>query len=341
MSIFSGVVAAKATVAEQYEKTNEIYQANKDKYDNARKNFEQAKDIFEKANKQLGKLKDENSTKELKQTTKDYLLSAISFAQSQLQVMKSRVENSEKGSIPFNAVTIIDGHTAQLEQLKGKVQMANSTQELRDVHKELKTIVVDINLETRYYLGIVLNNRTDNFIIKADNVSIRLDSAIEKLKAQGNDTTNLEKEVADFKNALKVAKESQTKTKELYSTHTGFATDGTVTNEKNANKFLEQGNKLQRETLKNLRHVGNQVIQFVKDLRKLVVNKGKANKNNDLDLIGAVTTTLTTGGVTTTPTRGGVTTTPTTGGVTTTLTTGGITTTLTTGGVTTTLTTTS
>lgn len=281
LSLFSGVVAAQATVGEQYEKTNEIYQANKDKYDNAKKNFEEAKDIFEKANKQLGKLKDEKSTEELKQNTKDYLLRAIEFAKSQLQVIKSRMDNSEKGSIPFNAVTIIDGHTAQLEQLKGKVEKANSTQELRDAHKELKKIVVDINLETRYYMGIVLNNRIDNFIIKADNVSIRLDSAISKLKAQGNETTNLEKEFADFKNAVKVAKESQTKTKELYAIHTGFANDGTVTNERNANKFLEQGNKLQRETLKNLRHAGNQVIQFVKYLRKLVVNKVKASTNNE------------------------------------------------------------
>lgn len=245
-------------------------------------------------------MKDEKSKEEVKQTAKDYLLGAIEFAQSQLQVMKSRVENSEKGSIPFNAVTIIDGHTAQLEQLKAKVETANSTKELRDAHKELKKIVVDINLETRYYMGIVLNHRIDNFVIKADNVSIRLDSAIEKLKAKGNDTTKLEKEVADFKDAVKNAKESRTKINDLYATHNGFANDGTVTNERNANKFLEQGNKLQKETIKDLRHAGNQVIQFVKDLRKLVVNKGKASKNDDLDLIGGVTTTLTTGGVTTT-----------------------------------------
>lgn len=285
LSLFSGVVAAQATVGEQYEKANEIYQANKDKYDNAKKNFEEAKDIFEKANKQLGKLKDEKSTEELKQNTKDYLLRAIEFAKSQLQVIKSRIENPEnKEFIPSDAIKIIDEHTVQLEQLKTNVEKANSTQELRNAHKELKQIVVDINLETRYYMGIVLNNRIDNFIIKADNVSKRLDSAISKLKAQGNDTTNLEKEFADFKNAVKVAKESQTKTKELYATHNGFDDYGTVTNERNANKFLEQGNKLQRETLKNLRHAGNQVIRFVKDLRKLVVNKVKASKNYEQDV---------------------------------------------------------
>jgi hypothetical protein len=299
LGLFSGVVAAQATAGEQYEKANERYQVNKDQYDNTRKKFEEAKDIFEKANKQLGNLKDEKSKDELKQKGKDYLLKAINLSESQLLVMKSRAENSEnKGSIPFNAIKIIDDHTAQLELLNAKVEKANSTQELRDVHKELKKIVVDINIETRYYMGIVLNHRIDNFSIKADNVSIRLDSAIQKLKAQGNDTTNLEKEVVDFKDAVKKAKESQSKTMELYATHKGFAADGTVTNENDAKKFLEQGNKLQRETIKDLRQAGNQVIKFVKDLRKLV-NKGKASKNDELDVIGTVTTSLSTGGVTT------------------------------------------
>jgi hypothetical protein len=317
LSLFSGVVAAQATAQEQYQKANERYQINKDKYDNTRKQFEEAKDLFEKANKQLGKLNDNKSKEELKSKTQEYLLRAINFSQSQLQVMKSRVENSEyKGSLLFNATKIIDGHTAQLDQLKGKVEKANSTQEFRDAHKELKTIVVDINLESRYYMGIVLNNRIDNFIIKADNVSIRLDSAVEKLK--GNDTSALEKEVADFKDAVKNAKESQNKTNKLYENHNGFDAYGTVTNEKNANKFLEQGNKLQKETIKDLRHAGNQVIQFVKDLRKLVANKGKASKNDELDVIGGVTTTRTIGRVTSTLTTGGVTTTHTAGGVTTT-----------------------
>jgi tetratricopeptide (TPR) repeat protein len=318
LSLFSGVVAAQATTKEQYEKANEIYQIKKGQYENTKKQFEDAKNIFEKANQQLGKLNDEKSKDELKQKSKDYLLRAINFTQSQLQVMRSRMENSEnKGVIPSNAITIIDGHTAQLELLKGKVDKANSTKELIAVHTELKKIVIDINLETRYYMGMVLNHRIDNFIIKADNnVSIRLDSAVEKLK--GNDTTKLEKEVDDFKKAIQTAKESHNKTKELYTTHKGFADDGSVKNENDAKKFLDQGNKLQRDTIRELRHAGNQVILFVKDLRKPFANKGKDGKNDELDVIGGGTETHTTGRVKTTPTTGGVTTTLTTGGVTTT-----------------------
>jgi len=302
LSLFSGVVAA-ASAKEQYEKANENYQINKNLYDNNRKQFEEAKNIFEKANKQLGKLNDEKSKDELKQKSKDYLLRAINFTQSQLQVMRSRMESSEnKGFIPSNAITIIDGHMAQLELLKGKVEVANSTKELIDIHTELKKIVIDINLETRYYIGIVLNHRIDNFIIKADSVSINLTSAIQKLNETGNDTTKLNKEFADFSNSVQKAKDSQNETKKLYATHKGFNDNGTVTNEKDAKKFLDQGNKLQRDTIRELRQAGNQVITFIKDLRQLVVNKGKLGKNDELNVIGGVTTTRTTGRVTTTHT---------------------------------------
>lgn len=319
LSLFSGVVAAQATAKEQYEKANEIYQIKKGQYENTKKQFEDAKNIFEKANKQFGKLNDEKSKDELKQKSKDYLLRAINFTQSQLQVMRSRMENSEnKGVIPSNAITIIDGHTAQLELLKGKVEKANSTKELIAVHTELKKIVVDINLETRYFIGIVLNHRIDNFILKADKVSINLSSAIQRLNENGNNTTKLEKEFAYFNAAVKKAKDYQNETIKLYGDHKGFDPNGAVTNEKDAKKFLDQGNKLQRDTIRELRQAGNQVITFVKGLRKLVVNKGKDGKNDELNAIGGVTTTRTTDKVKTTPTKGGVTTTLTTGGVTTT-----------------------
>jgi len=148
----------------------------------------------------------------------------------------------------------------------------------------------------------VLNHRIDNFIIKADSVSINLTSAIQKLNETGNDTTKLNKEFADFSNSVQKAKDSQNETKKLYATHKGFNDNGTVTNAKDAKKFLDQGNKLQRDTIRELRQAGNQVITFIKELRQLVVNKGKLGKNDELNVIGGVTTTRTTGRVTTTHT---------------------------------------
>ncbi len=254
LSLFTGIAMAKTPSDEQYEKTYKQYQIQKANYDNTRKEFEEARDLFEKAYKQLGNEKNNESNEELKDKARTYILKAINHTEAQLQVMKKRLENSEnKGVIVSNAIEVIDGHMAELEQLKGKVSAATTLKELKDAHKELKNIVTNINLETRYFMGIVLNYRTTNFISRANNVSAKLDTAIEKLKSDGKDTTKLEADAFEFRNKINEAKDLQGKTDSLFEAHSGFGSNGAVTNDSDARAFLKQANDLQRETIKKLK----------------------------------------------------------------------------------------
>jgi tetratricopeptide (TPR) repeat protein len=317
LSLFSGNVAAQAasgekTVKEQignareqyqsnkekYDNSKEQYQSNKEKYDNTKKQFEDAKDLFEKANRQLLDAKenksDNRSNEELKEKAREYILKAIDHTEAQLQVMKNRLDNENRGITASDATKIIDAHTAQLEDLKVKVDNATTIQEIRDLHKELAGIVAKINLETRYFIGIVLNNRIDNFINRADNVSVKVDDAIDKLDGQGKDT-KLNAQAADFKKKLEEAKDIQAKTMALFTTHSGFAADGTVTNENDARDFLKQANELQRENIMKLKEAGRQLIEFGRDFRKLVGPNVKVNDKGDLEVHGRPTTTLTGG----------------------------------------------
>ncbi|HMB46508.1 MAG TPA: hypothetical protein VKL21_11880 [Candidatus Methanoperedens sp.] len=322
LSLFSGNVAALeaprekivrdqiVNAKEQYQinkekndNTREQYQKNKEKYDDTRNQFEDAKNLFEKANRRLRDAKDNKSNEDLNEKAREYILKAIEHTEAQLEVMKNRLDNNENlGITASDATKIIDAHTAQLEELKVKVDNATTIQEIRDVHKELAGIVAKINLETRYFIGIELNRRIDNFINRADNVSVKVDDAIDKLDAQGKDTTKLKAEVADFKNRLEEAKDIQAKTIALFSTHSGFAADGTVTNEKDARDFLKQANELQRENIKKLKEAGRQLIEFGRDFRRLVGPNVKVNDKGDLEVDGHATTTLT-GGATATLTE--------------------------------------
>ena len=278
MSLFSGVAAAQ-TPGEQYQKIRQEYQIHKDKYYNTQKNFNAAKDLFEKANAKFRNAKDSESKEELALRAKDYLLRAIDLTASHLEVLKYRVELSEnKGVIPFDASKIIDSHTAQLEQLRTTVQQANTVQELVAPHKELKDMWVKIRLETRYYFEILLDNKIDNFLLKADNVSVRVDAAIQNLKSQGKDTTKLEEKAENYKNYVKEAKDNQNKTTGLLATHNGFASNGTVIDNKNAEAFLRQVDGMQKETIKKLKVASLQLINFVKEYKKL---SGKSRINGE------------------------------------------------------------
>ncbi len=315
LSLFSGTVAAQAesreAVREQIEKTREQikinkdkyddtreqYQKNKENYDDTRKQFQDAKDLFEKANRRLldGKFNksDNKSNEELMVKAREYILRAIDHTEAQLQVMKNRLDNAENRPImASDATKIIDAHTAQLEDLKVKVNNATTIQEIRDAHKELAGIVAKINLETRYFIGTVLNQRIENFINRADNVSVKVDNAIENLEAKGKDTTNLKAAATDFKNKLEEAKDIQAKTLALFATHSGFAADGTVTNEKDARDFLKQANELQRENIKKLKEAGRQLIEFGRDFRMLVGPNVRVNDKGDLEVNGGATVTL-------------------------------------------------
>ncbi|MFZ3059046.1 MAG: hypothetical protein WA102_04825 [Candidatus Methanoperedens sp.] len=300
LSLFSGIAAAQ-TPKEQYEKATEKYEKTKEKYEDTRENFEKAKKDFEKANRQFREGKDNKSKEELIIRTRDYLEKAIDHTVSQLNVLKSRVNNSEnKGILPFDASNNIDAHVAQLEQLKTKVEQANTTQEFKDSYQELKELYSNVRLETRYYYEIVLDNRIDNFITKADNVSAKIDTEIQKLKSQGKDTTKLEEMAASFNNLMKDAKDSQQKTSDLFASHNGFSSEGMVTDNKAAETFVKQADNSQKETVKKLKEASKKLLDFVKDFRKesggKVVVRGTgtlvANGSGRAVIEGNVTVTL-------------------------------------------------
>lgn len=268
VSMFSGIAMAQ-TPKEQYEKAKEQYQNAKARYEDTRDKFEKAQEAFETANRQFKLSKDEKSKEELILKTKEYLERAIDHSISSLNILKSRVEDSEnKGVIPFDASGNIDAHIARLEQLRTKVQQATTTEEFRDAYKELKDLWIKIRLETRYYYAIVLNHRIDNFITKADGVSAKIDSEIQKLKSQGKDTTKLEDMAARFNELVNEAKDSQKKTSDLFARHNGFSSEGIATDNKNAEDFLRQADTLQKDTIKKLKDASKKLLNFVRDWKK-------------------------------------------------------------------------
>ncbi len=283
LSLFSGTVAAQMPreqyekAKEQYEKTNEQYEKakeqywmHKEKYENTREKFEKSKELFEEASREFKDVKDDKSRNELKLRTGEYLERAIDHIIGYLETLKYRIELPENREIvPFNASNNIDAHIAQLEQLRAKVQQANTSQEFKDAHKELKYLWIKIRLEARYYFEIILNNRIDKFITKTGNVSTKVDAAIQNQKAQSKDTAKLEDHAEDYKNLVKEAIDNKKVTDDLLEIHTGFASDGTVTDNEVADESIHQIDDSQRETIKKLKSVSKQLIDFVRDFKKL------------------------------------------------------------------------
>ena len=276
LSMYSGVVAAQTP--------DDIYKQNMEKYQNTKKKLDDTRELFDKANSKLRNLNDVNSREELKIKTKDYLLSAIDHTRSHLEVLKTRVgQREDKSSIP-NANAIIDAHLAELDQIKADVEAAQTNQDFVAAHKKLKDLWEKIRLETRYYVGIILNQRIDNFITTTDDVRIRMDAAITNMTAAGKNVSKLEADKASFNKLVTEAIANQARTEELYNEHSGFADDGTVINATAARDFLKQFDASQRATIKSLKQASKEVLKFVKDYRQI--------SNGKLKIEGAATSTL-------------------------------------------------
>ncbi len=260
LSLFTGIVAAQTPV--EYEKAKEQYQAQKERFekikekvDDAKQNFEDAREKFREARNKFKSGKDRISREELKNKTREYLERAIDYMIRHLETQKKRIENAEnRGILPFNASNNIDKHIAQLEEIRVEVRQANTSDEFIKSARELEDIANKIRLETRYYVGILLNHKIDLFFAKADNISARMDAS-------------------KFNDLLKEAKDNHRKTLDLYAGHNGFDSNGAVTNNSDARAFLQEANGLQEDTLKKLKSASRHLLGFFKDDRKLLGGK--------------------------------------------------------------------
>jgi hypothetical protein len=278
LSMFSGVVAAQTP--------EDMYKQNMDNYQNTKKKLDAAQASFEQAYSKLRNLKDVKSREELKNKTRDYLLSAIDHTRSHLEVLKSRVGNGEIGTISFDPSAIIDAHIIELDQIKAKVEAAQTIPDYAAANRELKDLWVKIRLETRYYIGIVLNNRIDKFVTKTDNVTKSMDAAISKLNGNGTDTSKLVADEASFNQLVTEVRANQANTTGLFNAHKGFADNGTLTDANLARDFLRQGDASQRATIKSLKEVSKQVLKFVRDFRQISRGEIKVDGNATSTLSG-------------------------------------------------------
>jgi hypothetical protein len=256
-----------------------------EKYVNTEKKFEDAKQSFEKANKELRNSKDPKFQDELKKRTRTYIDGAIDTMVARLNILKYRLDLPEnKGLFTFDASKNVDADIAKLEQIRTKLQKADTPQEMRDIHRELKDTWNNISLETRYYFEIMLNHRIDSIITKAaDNVTIRLDKAIENRKSQNKDVTELQDDETKFTSLIADAQGTQQQISGLLANHSGFASDGTVTDNKAAGEFVRQVDKLQKESIQKLKAASRQLINFVRDFRKLSGGKISVDRSGELE----------------------------------------------------------
>lgn len=292
LSLFPGIAVAD-TPRERYPETKEPYRKmvekhseTKEQYRDAGDKFKDAEDRFKDARQNFRTSKDKDSRDKLKVRTGEYLGTGIDKMIAHLEVLKNRVEGSENDVIPFDAAANIDTHIAVLEEIRTKIQNAETAQEYVDSARDLKEQWDMIRLETRYAGGILINSKIDTFMAKSENVSERTDAIIQKMESDGKDTAKLERAIEKFNNLMIEAKENQQDVHDLYALHDGFDAEGMVTDEKSARSFLDEATRSQKETHKILKDAGKEVREFFKEARGHITKRAIVSGNGTLEADG-------------------------------------------------------
>ncbi len=267
---FASVASAQETgTSDQYSQT---YQTYKEKYIEAKDIYIQAKNEFESAKANYRTAKTKGNSEALLNSAKDYMVKAIDAMIAYLRLIEANANLAEnRGIAPYDASDNLNKYISELEQKKLEVQSATTKQELIDVGKSVKETWQNVRAEVKYYIGYVVNNRLEEFLIKANNASERIDSQIQTLKSKGIDTTKLESDLATYNEWVSKAETEYNSAKENYKTHGGFDTYGHVTNMKEADQFLNAADK-------NFRQANQYLIKAKNSLKEAIAELRKANK---------------------------------------------------------------
>jgi len=232
----------------------------KGKYTEAREGYKNAREDFVGAAEKFRKFRQANDSAIVLEKGKNFLLRATDGMMRYLEMLEKRVEVSKLGEEEKAEIK------AEIEQdaawLKGKqdaIKSATTKEELAAIAKEVKEYWNSIRGKTKSIAGQLLSSHTETMISKAENVSAKVEDAIEKLKEQGKDTSKLEGWLTDFNEKITLAKEANEKAKEKFKE---------IKDIKDAEKLFREGHEFVKEANKYLREAYSILRDIFKELRK-------------------------------------------------------------------------
>jgi len=177
------------------------YQNGKDQHIDSRQDLLNARDRFRNA-------KTPENRQELQIAAQNHLVRTVDRMIARLELLRERLEIAEQqDTAPEGASVAIDTHIRTLEGLKSDATSAEGAdialvaQSIRD---EWRTIRADI---PRYTAQIIIA-RTGQFVVKAENLSDRINGTIEDLAGQSVDTADLSRQLDDFDSRIDCVKEN-------------------------------------------------------------------------------------------------------------------------------------
>ena len=192
---------------------------------------------------------------------KDFLLKADKAMVGYLEMVRAYVEGepSLSDTERENIIRELDSYISWLEEKQPEIEGATTKKELVAIAGTVRNKWLEIRPATKRIVGQVMNAKVLWVINNAETASVKVEDAIEQLKEQGKDTTDLEAWLDDFNTKIDLAKEKHQAAKEKYAE---------ISDVRDADKLFREGNAFVKEANQYLRSAYKDLKKIVKDLRK-------------------------------------------------------------------------
>ncbi len=172
-----------------------------------------------------------NVSKAYLDTTIEYMITTLNETTTVLEENNGDEEQIE----------LMKGYIADLEDAKEELEDAETRKDLADIAKSVRETWREANKDLNLSKAIHLVRNLENYIVKADRTSERLDAEISRLKESGVDTSDAEEMLDEYKSLVEDASEYLDLAKDKYQDDTTEAASYVqlaITSIKEANDVL-------------------------------------------------------------------------------------------------------
>ena len=211
------------------------YRTAKQRIVTVRNDYADAKKDFQDLKIKINNKKVSADSEEASEATRAYMKRTIEYMITHLETVQENVENADGDSADEISETI-GGYIEQLQQQQANVESAQTRQEFADAAKDVRKIWNDAQKRAKYFAGQSVNERLNNVLAKSEGLSLRLESEINRLNAEGKDTEELEEMLAEYNGYINEAKQYQERARETIQNRNGQNDDAVS----EANQYMRQ-----------------------------------------------------------------------------------------------------
>jgi len=251
-------VDTNTTLRERYLKARETYLKEVNFYKNARQGFIRAR-------KKYRILKNEENKAILEEEAKSFLKKVISTLIKRLESLKEWISN-RKSISEEDKQKIIAEITKDINWLEEQLASIDTAtpQEIKEMAKTIRNYWRKHRFQVKRIIGAIWSARINFIIQKAKSASLKVNSLIEKLKAEGKDTSALEKLLSEFTEKLDLAEGKLEEAKEKFEAISSLA---------EADNFFREGHRLIKEAHSYLRESYRILVDIVQEIKNLLATE--------------------------------------------------------------------